>query len=275
MGPGLTERTAHEQTITAVERATAVLRAFAETEDDSLGVTELAERLSLSKAVVHRILTTLRVTDFVALDPTTHRYFLGPEALALGLAYLRKIDVRDRARAYLRGLSEQTEETATLSVMRGDSRIYVDQVTPSREVIMTVQLGVPYPLHAGGSSKAFLAHVPDADVEAYLTRTLDRLTDITITDADALRAEIRRIRQRGYAVSYGERQEGAGSIAAPVFDHEGQPVAVISVCGPVERFRGEVDGIAPLLLDATRRLSRQLGWAGGSGERGSAPEGSG
>lgn len=56
--------------------------------------------------------------------------------------------------------------------------------------------------------------------------------------------------------------EGAGSIAAPVFDHENGAVAVISVCGPVERFRGEIDEIAPVLLRATRDLSRRLGWEG-------------
>jgi DNA-binding IclR family transcriptional regulator len=56
--------------------------------------------------------------------------------------------------------------------------------------------------------------------------------------------------------------EGAGSIAAPVFEHETGPIAVISVCGPVERFRNEVDEIAPLLLEATRDLSRRLGWEG-------------
>jgi len=138
----------------------------------------------------------------------------------------------------------------------------VDQVTPPREVMMTVQLGHPYPLHAGASSKSFLAQLPAADLARYFSRQLEPLTKITVTDADALQRELADIREKGYAISFGERQEGAGSIAAPVFDHEGRPAAVISVCGPVERFRKEVDGIAPLLVDATKRLSREMGWEG-------------
>lgn len=256
----MSDETPRSQTIATVERAADVLNAFTQADGETLGVTELADALGLSKAVVHRILSSLRIKGFVEVDETTRRYALGPAALALGLTYLQGIDVRDRARPILRELSERTNETATLSVRRGDSRIYVDQVTPAREVRMTVRLGHPYPLHAGGSSKTFLAHLPDPEIEEYLAGDLEKLTPITIVDRQKLRAEIQRIRQRGYAISFGERQDGAGSVAAPVFDHEGGPVAVISVCGPVERFRNEAEDIAPLLLDATARLSGQLGW---------------
>lgn len=250
------------QTIATVERAADVLNAFTEVDGETLGVTELAEKLGLSKAVVHRILASLRAKGFVELEGSTRRYALGPAALALGLTYLQGIDVRDRARPFLRELSERTNETATLSVRRGDVRLYVDQVNPPREVRMTVRLGHPYPLHAGSSSKAFLAHLSDGEIDGFLDRALEPLTSITITDAATLRAELKTVRERGYAISFGERQEGAGSVAAPVFDHEGRPTAVISVCGPLERFRREVDDIAPVLAEATGRLSRLLGWKG-------------
>lgn len=251
---------AKPQTIGAVERAADVLNAFTDLDGADAGVTELSERLGLSKAVVHRILASLRARGFIDLDEQTRRYSLGPASLALGLTYLQQIDVRDVARSVLRDLSEQTNETATLSIRRGDVRMYVDQMTPAREVKMTVQLGHPYPLHAGGSSKAFLAHLPAAHVDEYLAGPLEAVGENTITDPVLLRRDLEEIRQRGYAASFGERQEGAASIAAPVFDHENETVAVISVCGPVERFRDEVAEIAPVLLEATHELSRKLGW---------------
>ncbi|MCH8992251.1 MAG: IclR family transcriptional regulator [Acidobacteria bacterium] len=253
---------AKPQTIGAVERAADVLNAFTELDGATAGVTELSDRLGLSKAVVHRILASLRARGFIDLDEQTRRYSLGPASLALGLTYLQQIDVRDAARSVLRDLSEQTNETATLSIRRGDVRMYVDQVTPAREVKMTVQLGHPYPLHAGASSKAFLAHLSAAHVDEYLAGPLEALGENTITDPVLLRLDLGEIRKRGYAASFGERQEGAASIAAPVSDHENDTVAVISVCGPVERFRDEVGAIAPVLLEATRELSRKLGWEG-------------
>lgn len=247
------------QTIATVERAADVLATFVDADGASLGVTEIAQQLSLSKAVVHRILASLRGRGLVEVDEDSRRYSLGPAALALGLTYLKTIEVRELARPYLRSLSAESSETATLSVRRGGKRMYVEQVTPEREVKMTVQLGHPYPLHAGSSSKAFLAYMPKDEVEEVLEGALDPLTEMTITDPEQLRADLGKVRERGYAVSLGERQEGAGSLAAPVFDHEEVPVAVISVCGPIERFREEIDELAPMLLRVTSGLSRQLG----------------
>jgi DNA-binding IclR family transcriptional regulator len=79
-------------------------------------------------------------------------------------------------------------------------------------------------------------------------------------DPERLRRQLAEIRERGYAVSFGERQEGAGSVAAPVFDREGAVAAVMSVCGPEERFRAAVGQVSALLLMETSALSRQLGY---------------
>jgi len=248
------------QTIATVERAADVLVYFSEADQPTFGITEIADALGLSKAAVHRILASLRTRGLVEIDELTRRYFLGVGAMKLGLAYLDRIDLRRIAHPELVALSERTAETATLSVRSGWTRFYVDQVTPRREVIMSVRLGTPYPLHAGGSSKAFLAFLNDDEIDAYLAQPeLERLTPDTVTDRNKLRREITLIRRRKYAQSYAERQAGAASVAAPVLDHRGRPQGVVSVCGPVERFRGEAEASVEALLDVTQRLSARLG----------------
>ncbi|MGH9063839.1 MAG: IclR family transcriptional regulator [Acidimicrobiales bacterium] len=243
-----------------MERALDVLTLFATGGSPTLGVTEIAERLDLSKAVVHRALAAFRAKGFVEMDETTHRYLLGPEILFLGLSYLDRLDVRSIAREAMTGLVAATRETATLSVRVGWSRVYIDQVTPDRDVKMVVQLGRPFPLHTGASSKALLAFLPRAESERYLREhDLVRLTPLTITSQAKLRRELRGVRERGYAMSFGERDAGAGAVAAPVFGHDGQLRAVISVSGPVDRFRPVVDQAADLLLSATRGVSERLG----------------
>jgi IclR family transcriptional regulator, acetate operon repressor len=256
----MAEAPAASQTIAGVERALDVLSLFGDDDVTDLGVTEVADRLDLSKSVVHRILSSLRVKGYVELDEDSRRYRLGPAILTLGLSYLDRLNVREVARDALRELVRRTDETATLSVRSNDHRVYVDQVTPSRDIKMVVQLGSAHPLHAGGSSKAMLAFLPEAERESYLTsQTLDAITPLTITSADDLRQELSAIRAQGYAVSLGERQAGAGSVAAPVFGHDGNVVGVISVCGPVERFTDEVESCARHLLEVTRDVSRRLG----------------
>jgi IclR family acetate operon transcriptional repressor len=249
------------QTITAVERTAMVLKAFSSASTPTLGVTEIAQQLDISKAVVHRILNSLRVHKFIDIDPTSRRYMLGSASLAIGLAFLRNVDVRDLARPALRFLSDETQETATLSIRSGWQRVYIDQVTPGREVKMTVDLGRPFPLHAGSSSKALLAHLPAEEIDTYVSVVgLDSLTERTITDSNDLNEELARIRKKGFAMSSGERQSGAASVAAAILDHDGHPIAAMSLCGPAERFQSEADAAARAVMAASRAISEQMGY---------------
>ncbi|GIE99327.1 IclR family transcriptional regulator [Paractinoplanes rishiriensis] len=248
------------RTVAAVERAMDVLLYFGRSEQPDLGVTEIAAALGLTKAAVHRILTALRSRGLIAVDPVTRRYTLGHAAVALGQAYLARTDVRAMSARELKFLSERSQETATLSLRRGDMRWYADQVVPDQELRLEVAVGIPFPLHAGGASKAFLAFVPEHELDAYLRHPLTAITDRTITDPAGLREEVAVIRRRGYATSLGERQVGAAAVAAPVFDHDGHVVAVLSVAGPALRFRPDRDpAIVDDLLAAARRVSAQLG----------------
>lgn len=247
------------RSVASIERAADVLFLFAQDDQPDLGVTEIAKSLEISKAVVHRILTSLRERNLVVVDAESRRYTLGPAVLQLAAAYRDRLDVRNLALESMQQLSATTNETATLSVRNGSTRLYVDQVTPPREVRMTVQLGQPFPLHAGSSGKAFLAFLAPAERETYLReRPLEAVTEQTITDPTELVIELDRIRGQGFAVSLGERQVDAASVAAPVFDADGI-TAVISVCGPLERLRPVVEQTAATVVEATRLLSVRLG----------------
>ena len=249
-------------TISTVERAADVLLHLASRPGQDLGVTQIAETLALPKAAVHRVLASLRTRELVELDEQTHRYRLGVAAMRLGMAYVDGIDVRAMARPHLMDLCRATNETATLSVPLGNrARIYVDQVLPDREVLMSVTLGDPYPLHAGASSRVLLAFQSPEELDAYLALPeLDRLTANTVVDREALRAELHEVRDKGWAMSVAERQEGAASVAAPVRDHTGRAIAVVSVCGPGERFVESIEIYRDALLSVAAQLSRRTGW---------------
>jgi DNA-binding IclR family transcriptional regulator len=251
---------ANGQTVASIDRALDVLIFFGEADRPTLGVTEIAEGLGLSKAVVYRILTSYRAKGFIGFDSSSRRYSLGPRLLSLALGHLDRIDIRTHARPVLLELRQATNETVTLSTRSGWSRMYVDQVTPNRDVKMIVQVGATFPLHAGASSKAFLAFLDESEREQYLaSQPVAKLTDNTITNKSALRQELQHIADLGYAKSFGERDPSAGSVAAPVFGPDRRPLAVISVAGPLDRFRVEVDRFSSLLLDATAKLSAQVG----------------
>jgi DNA-binding IclR family transcriptional regulator len=228
----------------------------------SLGVSAIARELGLSKAVVHRILQSLASRQVVVADQDTRGYRLGSAAVALGARALRDLDLRRAARPILRRLRDDTNETTTLSELLGNSRVYLDQFTSTQEIKMTVELGTPHALHAGGTGKVMLAFLPDEIQHRLLSGRLEPLTDATIVDPETLTEQLQQIRATGFSVSLGERQQGAGSVAAPVFDVDGEIVGAISICGPVGRFDAKAIGsYGPSVRAAAEEVSRALGWA--------------
>jgi DNA-binding IclR family transcriptional regulator len=126
---------------------------------------------------------------------------------------------------------------------------------------MTVELGRRFDLHSGSSGRIILAHLSEEEQDDLLSRPLPRLTATTIVDPASLRAALREARERGVCRSTGERQEGAGSIAAPVFGADGTVIGSVSVCGPSYRMTEEAcDRYESALVEAAQRVSRALGY---------------
>ncbi|GAB2837350.1 IclR family transcriptional regulator [Actinocorallia aurea] len=249
-----------------IARVLAVMRTIADAAQPQ-GVSGIARETGLSKAVAYRILRELVGGDFLRFDEDTKVYRLGPGALDIGLAALRELDVPAVAHRHLVALSNRAGETATLSLRQGWSRVYVDQVLAEHEIRMAVALGTRHALHAGSSSKAILAALPDTEVADYIEHhRLDGVTDATITSAEPLRAEIGRIRALGYATSEGERQSGAASVAAAVFGAMGQVVGSVSLCGPRDMFaRRSTEQLAAWVTVAAAEVSADLGHRGPRG----------
>jgi DNA-binding IclR family transcriptional regulator len=252
----------------SVARVTALLDTFVEARSD-LGVTEIATRLGLAKSVVHRLVTALTKAGYLSQTQNTHRYSLGPRATRLGQVALGQMDIRARARPILRELAAATGETATLSTLAGDERVYAEQIESTQAVRQSVHIGQAAPLYLGASSKAILAFMPERRIEAILARAAKgtvTLTDGTRLDVKALRSDLAAIRKRGFATSQAERIVGAVSSAAPVFDHHGDVVGSVSVASvSVRHGRTDLMKFGDMVRDAADRLSTELGWPGRRG----------
>lgn len=231
----------------AVRRVTDVLDAFAASSGD-LGVSELARQLRCSKSVVHRLLAGLADAGYVTADPTTRRYRLGSKTLLLAQSASAHDDLRRRALPHLEIVRERTGETATLSLLRGTVRVYVEQLESRQSVRQAVVVGMEAPLHLGASGKAILAHLPPDTWPASAR-------------GQALKADLEHVRQRGYAVSWAERVAGAASVAAPVFDHTGAVLGSISAAGVLARSEPRtMTRHGAIVAAEARALSRELGW---------------
>jgi IclR family transcriptional regulator, acetate operon repressor len=248
-----------------VARVTAVLDAFLEN-GASMGVTELATRLGLAKSVVHRLVTALVGAGYLDHDASTRQYGLGPKAVRLGLIAAGQIDIREKAGPVLHELAQRTAETATLSLLVGDQRVYAAQVESTQPVRQSVQVGSTAHLYVGASGKAMLAFLSGPRRTSVLRSAA--ATGVTLAngarlDCEALANELETIRRRGFATSEAERVRGAASAAAPVFDHRGGVVGAISVAGVTVRHGpAELEEFGKLARESAERLSVELGWGG-------------
>jgi DNA-binding IclR family transcriptional regulator len=242
----------------AIDRALAVLGVLAEA-SQPMGVTEIARRIGLPKSVVHYHVSALVRNRYVEARPD-RRYGLGHAALRLGRGNHTNLELRTCALPHMRALHHETWETVTLSALVGHERVYVDQLVSPQEIKLSVELGRPFPLHAGASGRAILAFLPGDSREALLSEPLERLSSRTVIDPSGLREMLEAVRVTGVAISRSERHEGAAAVAAPVFDAHGVAGAM-SVCGPEFRFdEANLERFAPLLKTAALQLSRELGW---------------
>lgn len=217
----------------SADRVADVLLLFSHS-DHPLGVSSVARSLSLSKAVVHRILRSLVSRSLLRVVPGGSAYVLGPAAARLSTRAWSQLDLRNLTAPILRALRDETRETTTLSVLIGHYRMYLEQFESQQEVKMVVELGKQLPLHSGASSRSMLAFLPEPYVAEAIRQLRSTNDDF---DEEKYRAQLAEVRSLGYAESVNERGVGAAAIAAPYFDAEGNVIGAISSSGPVMRYR--------------------------------------
>jgi DNA-binding IclR family transcriptional regulator len=219
--------------VQSIERAFAVLGALA---DGPVGVTEVADRVALPKSTVARLLGSLQREGVVEQVPGGTSYRLGARIASLAAGVAGTGSLVAVARPHLVELASVLGETAGLSVPDGFKVHYIDQVDTTHQVQIRDWTGTRVPMHAVSSGLVMLAAMPDAELERFLERPLERFTDRTMTDPAALRDRLAQIRTDGYAWVHEEFAEGLNSVAAPVTDRAGDVVAAVHVHGPSYRF---------------------------------------
>lgn len=220
----------------------------------------LARGTGLPWATAVRFIRTLEQEGFLSRLPDTDRYVVGLDLIRLGRA-------RDQGRLFaalalpvLERLAEEVEETVNLTVVLPDGTLeVVEQIDPPRFIGSTSYVGQPYPLHASSIGKLLLSTFDETRLGDFLSEPLQGYTPATITDPDALREEIARVRARGWSSAVDELEEGLAAVSVGVRDAGGELVAMASVSGPSFRF-DEAARRAALgpLREAAEAIERQL-----------------
>lgn len=232
----------------ATVRTLEVLSAFA-TDVPSFGVSELGQKLGMSKNMVYRALQTLVNQGYLVRDAEGSRYQLGYRVVELQNPRLPEPDLRALCAPFLQHMHKLSGETVRLCVRAGDFMVIIDGIESRRAVSSRAGVGSIFPLHVSPASRVLLAALPDEDVDSYIERStpLSRATPTTITDPERLREDVRLTRQQGYALGYSDGSIGTSAIAFPVWDADGHLFGSVVIAGPVERFKDRLAEIKPQL----------------------------
>ncbi|WP_175482688.1 IclR family transcriptional regulator [Actinokineospora iranica] len=217
----------------AIERALAVLRCF-ETGEVTKGVSEIARLTGLSVSTTHRLTRALTDGGLLMRAPRGDRYQLGPALLVLGMRAAEQLGY-DQVLPVLQELAAATGESVNLGIRAGREVQVVLDVASSQPLRFDQARGTRVPLHTSAMGKCLIAGDDDLAATIDHLGDLARLTRNTITSPDALHAELRAVRDRGWALNDEERVPGVRAVAVPVRDSGERVLAAIAVQGPAVR----------------------------------------
>ena len=250
-----------------LNRAVAVLDCFTQ-EQSELGVREIARKVNLSTSATGRLLAALKSLGILSQNPETRAYSMGARVLSWADVYNGTLDIRNHAIHAIEELHQSTRETISLYILDANDRVCVERLESPQGLRIVARVGRRLPLYAGSAGKAMLAFLPQERQDAIIDSTpLQPLTSKTIIDPPALRKEMKKARENGCAVSFGEWVEDAAGVAAPIFDQTGAVVAALSISGPVQRFNKET--VAKYCVEVKRvaaRISESIGYNSGQYE---------
>lgn len=226
-----------------------------------VSVSDVARRFEMSVSNAYKYLKVFEEYGFVTRK-RDKRYVPGYKLAEYGSMVLRKIDLREIAHPYLVDVMAKTGQTVHLVVKDGIDGVYIDKVEGIYSIPMVSRVGMKIQLYSAASGKAILAHLPEGELEEYLSMVkLERKTPNTITDPERLKEELRKIREQGYAVDNEENELGIKCLGVPIFDHNGYPVAGMSVSGAAQKLTGElVKDCISALKKAAEEISKKLGY---------------
>lgn len=238
--------------VQSVERAFQLLEVLVGARHE-LSLAAIAEAAGLAQATAHRLLQTMLALGYVR-QSENRDYALGPGLVSLGNAATPPLVMR--AQPVMVELEEIAQETVNLAMLDGDHVAYIGQVPSRHQMRMFTEVGRRVLPHSAGVGKAILSALPEARVREIVAATgLPRFTDTTITDVEALLADLRAARRRGFAIDDGEHEVGVRCIAVPVPGTA--PAAALSISGPSARINDEMARtITDALLSAAARLGR-------------------
>jgi len=246
--------------VRALQRGLSILCLY-DVDHQEWTIDEMAEQTGMVRMTVYRMVRTLENMAFLVRDPATNRYRLGPATLAMTYVADDHSAFVKAARPFLESLVQKTGESVTLAVEVDGYPVCVDIINTTRPFRRMTAPGRILDEISSVHGKLFVAYKSPEERRAILSRPRQKRTPYTVTDPDAIAAELERVAQEGIAYDREEVYLGICAVGAPVWDQFGALTATISVVVPTGRFGPEECELCTKAVKETATaFSSYLGW---------------
>lgn len=245
--------------VPALDRGLRILSLLAE-HGGGMRVSEIARLLDLPRSATYELIHTL-VHHYAVTMSEGGEVTLGPQTLALGSAFERRLDFNAIATSTARAVMEETGETVQVGVLDGRSVLYVAKADSRHLVRLVSTVGARLPAHCTALGKVLLANLPEAELAARLGSVeLEALTERSLTNAGFLASHLAEVRTQGFATEECESNPDVACVAAPVWDARRGNVAAISISVPMVRVSSErMETMRRIVMTGATQISLQLG----------------
>lgn len=246
---------------TTLHKAVRILRKVS---DDamSMPIRALSADLGMPRSTVHRICQALSAEGILEFDSKTKQYRWGPDLIYIARSVYQTNELRRVAQPILRQIVGRLNETAQLVIYDSKKRqiIFSDEVSCDQPIRYHTPMGVPLPVYVGASGKSVMAFLPEEEIAEIIALGLAPVRDGIPISPKRLRKDLKVIRSKGFAITFGERTAGAMGVGCPVFDASGNVLGSVVLTMPAYRFQPKLESkIVRLVREGAEQLSRLVG----------------
>ncbi|MCK8780047.1 IclR family transcriptional regulator [Rhizobium sp. NTR19] len=226
----------------------------------TLDMAQITRRTRFPRGTVYRLVAALVAEGLVSQSGENGTFRLGPRLLQLAAKTWEDSDLRTIARDFLASLRDATDEAVHLAVPSNNRMVYIDKLVGSSTVQMKTSIGGQVEFHSTSVGKAWLSGLTDDRLEEIIKGLeLTRHTANTLTSPEALREELKRIREQGFAFDDEENEPDIRCLGSPIFNRQREPVGAISVSMPVYRHDARRHELrARLVRETAIRITAEL-----------------
>lgn len=249
------------KTIAVIEKSIAILE-YLTNHPKGVSLSSISHNISINKSTVYRILQTLKLYNYVQQDQTTGYYKLGPR-LFIFSSFISNFNLSSFILPYMQEFSDTTEYSTNLAILEENFSITIETYVPpiNSSIRIEAEKGFKSNLYCCASGKVFLSAFSDAKLKQYLSdTTLTPLTSHTIIDPNKLKEDIKKVKDRGYAIEKMENEEHIISLAAPIINAHGEVQASLAMMALAQTLSDDkISSLGTHLKRVSKFASQALG----------------